>query len=83
MKIALGLAGYLRHEKQSFNNLVNTETLSSKISENILNISSLNQDLKRKIINETNIKINLLHPKTEKSISCNGKLTETLLKLRN
>ena len=69
--------------KQSFNNLVNTETLSSKISENILNISSLNQDLKRKIINETNININLLHPKSEKSISCDGKLTETLLRLNN
>ena len=69
--------------KQSFNNLVNTETLSSKISENILNISSLNQDLKRKIINETNININLLHPKSEKSISCGGKLTETSLRLNN
>ncbi len=69
--------------KQSFNNLVNTETLSSKISENILNVSSLNQDQKRKITNEVNININILHPKSEKSISCDGKLTETLLRLNN
>ena len=69
--------------KQSFNNLVNTETLSSKISENILNVSSLNQDQKRKIINEANININILHPKSEKSISCDGKIAETLLRLNN
>ncbi len=69
--------------KQSFNNLVNTETLSSKISENILNVSSLNQDQKRKITNEANININILHPKSEKSISCDGKLTEPLLRLNN
>jgi len=67
--------------KQSFNNLVNTETLSYTINENILNISSLNVDLKKKITNGTNIVINVMHPKSEKSIGCEGKLTDTLLKL--
>ena len=81
-KVIINKFGY-SFLKQSFNNLVNTETLSSKISENILNVSSLNQDQKRKIINEANININILHPKSEKSISCDGKIAETLLRLNN
>ena len=66
--------------KQRFNNLVNNETLSNSISENVLNISSLDSVLKKKIINETKIKISILHPKFEKSLSCDGKLIESVLK---
>ena len=69
--------------KQKFNNLVNNETLSNSISENVLNISSLDTVLKKKIINETKIKISILHPKFEKSLSCDGKLIESVLKKSN
>ena len=65
--------------KQKFNNLVNENILINKINENILNISLLNDDLKSKILDKTKIKIDIIHPKTEKNISCSGKLIDTEL----
>ena len=65
--------------KQKFNNLVNEDILINKINENILNISLLNDDLKSKILDKTKIKIDIIHPKTEKNISCSGKLIDTEL----
>ena len=59
------------------------ETQEKKFSENVLNISSLDTVLKKKIINETKIKISILHPKFEKSLSCDGKLIESVLKKSN
>ena len=65
--------------KQTFNNLVNEDILINKINDNILNISSLNEDLKNKIIDKTKIKINIIHPKTENNLSCSGNLIDTKL----
>ena len=68
---------------QKFNNLVNDDILSGVINENILNISSLNDEFKEKIIKKTTIKINIIHPKTIKNISCSGNLVDTELVLSN
>ena len=66
--------------KQSLNYSVNEESLSSIISDKILNISSLDKDLKKLIIENTIIKIEIIHPKNEKNISCSGKIISAELK---
>tara|TARA_B100001121_G_C18665385_1_gene611049 strand:+ start:1113 stop:1685 length:573 start_codon:yes stop_codon:yes gene_type:complete len=65
---------------QKLNNLVNDELLFNTISEKILNISTLNDSLKKKIIENTKIKINIFHPNNSKNLSCSGKLIDTELK---
>tara|TARA_B110000211_G_scaffold26864_1_gene27357 strand:- start:592 stop:1155 length:564 start_codon:yes stop_codon:yes gene_type:complete len=65
--------------RQNFNNLVNKDILTNKINDNVLNISTLNDDFKNKILDKTKIKINVLHPKAERNISCSGNLTDTEL----
>ena len=77
-KIFINKYGYSPF-KQSFNNLVNEEILIKKINDSILNISLLDDDLKNKILDKTKIKIDVIHPKNERSISCSGKLTDTEL----
>ena len=64
---------------QNFNNLVNNETLSNSINEQVLNISSLNSKIKKQVLETTEIKINVIHPKQEYSLSCGGKLIDTVL----
>ena len=65
--------------RQKFNNLVNEEILTNNINDYILDISSLNDDLKNKLLNKAKIKINLIHPKKESNISCSGRLVDTKL----
>ena len=65
---------------QSFNNLVNEESLANTIDKKILNISSLNDETKKTILEKTNIKINILHPREEKNLSCSGSLLSSELK---
>ena len=65
--------------KQKFNNLVNTENLSNSINEKVLNISSIDHNLKKKILEKIEIKINIIHPKLEKNISCGGKVIDAKL----
>jgi hypothetical protein len=65
--------------KQEFNNLVNTENLSKSINESVLNISSLDDNLKGQILEKTLIKINIIHPKLNKNKSCGGKLIDSIL----
>tara|TARA_B100000674_G_scaffold601_1_gene484 strand:- start:96 stop:668 length:573 start_codon:yes stop_codon:yes gene_type:complete len=67
--------------KQRFNNLVNNETLFNSINQSILNISSLDKELKKEIIENIEVEINILHPQLHKSVSCNGKLIDSLLKI--
>ena len=66
--------------KQSLNYSVNEENLSNVINDKILNISSLDENLKKLIIENTVIKIEIIHPKNEKNISCSGKLISAELK---
>ena len=65
---------------QKFNNLVNEEKLSNEINRKILNISTLDNKFKKKILDKTNVKINIFHPKVERNISCIGKITDPELK---
>ena len=62
-----------------FDYLVNEEILTNNINDYILDISSLNDDLKNKLLNKAKIKINLIHPKKESNISCSGRLVDTKL----
>ena len=64
---------------QNFNNLVNSETLSNSISEQVLNISSLDSNIKKQVLENTKIKINVIHPNQKYSLSCGGKLIDTEL----
>ena len=59
---------------------MNEENISSTINNKILNISALDKKLKRKIIDNTVIDIELIHPKTEKNIKCSGRIISTELK---
>ncbi len=67
--------------KQRFNNLVNNETLFNSINQSILNISSLDDDLKKDIIDNIEVEINILHPKSDGNLSCKGKLIDSLLEI--
>tara|TARA_E500000331_G_scaffold319226_1_gene331762 strand:+ start:130 stop:711 length:582 start_codon:yes stop_codon:yes gene_type:complete len=66
---------------QKLNNLVNEENISNIVNNEILNISSLNENLKDKILNNTNINIEVVHPKKEKNIICSGKLINPELEI--
>ena len=77
-KIFMNKYGY-SFLSQSFNNLVNEESLTKEINNKILNISSLDNEMKNYLLNKTKIKIKILHPKQEKSLSCSGKLLATEL----
>ncbi len=66
--------------KQSLNFSVSQDNLFNVVKNKILNISSLNEDVKKKIIENTSIKVDVIHPKKEKSISCSGKLISQELK---
>ncbi len=78
-KIFLNKSGY-SFFKQTFNNLVNEDTLSSAINESILNISSLDEKLKEQILENTFINIKIIHPYPESSIVCSGKIISSQLK---
>ena len=65
---------------QKLNNLVNKDLISDSINQNILNITNLNDDQKKEILNKTQIKISIIHPDNEKSILCLGKITDIELK---
>tara|TARA_B100000575_G_C23014890_1_gene584510 strand:+ start:475 stop:1032 length:558 start_codon:yes stop_codon:yes gene_type:complete len=60
---------------QKFNNLVNENSLSDSINKKILNISTLDDDFRGRILDKTNIAIKIFHPNIEKNISCSGKIT--------
>ena len=66
--------------KQSLNYSVNEENISSTINNKILNISASDKKLKKNIIDNTVINIELIHPKTEKNIKCSGRIISTELK---
>ena len=65
--------------RQRFNNLVNEENLENALNQGIFNISSLDKDTKKRLIENMEININVIHPKSEKSLSCGGKITDSEL----
>ena len=67
---------------QRLNNLANNQSLSKVINDKILNISSLNEEMKRELLNKTKIRINVLHPSNKKNLSCEGNLISNELKIK-
>ena len=60
---------------------MNNETLFNSINQSIINISSLDDELKKEIIDYIEVEINILHPQLDRSVSCEGKLIDSLLKI--
>ena len=77
-KIFMNKYGY-SFLRQRFNNLVNEENLEDALNQGIFNISSLDKEIKKKLIKNMEININVIHPKSEKSLSCGGKITDSEL----
>ena len=59
---------------QNYNNLVNEDSLANAINNKILNISVLSDEMKANLLKKTKIKINIVHPRSEKNLSCSGDL---------
>ena len=59
---------------QNYNNLVNEDSLANAINNKILNISVLSDEMKVNLLKKTKIKINIVHPRSEKNLSCSGDL---------
>ena len=77
-KIFLNKIGY-NFLTQKKNNLISKNDLTDVILRNILNISGINEDDKIKIINETQIEINIIHPDNINSIKCSGRINQVEL----
>ena len=77
-KIFLNKIGY-NFLTQKKNNLISKNDLTDVILRNILNISGINEDDKIKIINETQIEINIIHPNNINSIKCSGRINQVEL----
>ena len=78
-KIFLNKSGY-SFFKQTFNYMVNKDVLSSAVYKNILNISTLDNNLRKQILENTFVKVEIIHPKSEKNMVCSGKLISAELK---
>ena len=77
-KIFLNKVGY-NFITQKKNNFVNESDLTEVISNNILNLSGISIKDKEKLINETKIKIEIIHPNKINSIKCTGKINQVEL----
>ena len=64
----------IRFLTQNYNNLVNEDSLANAINNKILNISVLSDEMKANLLKKTKIKINIVHPRSEKNLSCSGDL---------
>ena len=66
--------------KQKLNYSVNEDNLTNSVYKNVLNISTLDDAVKREILNNAIINVEIVHPKSDKNIVCSGKLTSSELK---
>ena len=66
--------------KQSLNYSVTEDSIFNTINNKILNISTLDENLKKNIIENTVINVEVIHPKNEKNIKCSGKIISLELK---
>ncbi len=74
-KIFLNKVGYnLLTQKK--NNFVSESELTSTISSRILNLSGLSVKDKERIINDTQIEIEIIHPNKFHSIKCRGRINQ-------
>ena len=60
---------------------MNEDIISGSINEKILNITNLNDDAKKEILEKMEIKISIIHPNNESSIVCYGNITDIELKI--
>ena len=81
-KILVNKYGY-SFWRQTLNYQVNSETLSESLKSEVLNISSLDAKVKKHVLENTKIKINIQHPKNKYSLICQGKLVDDELSLKN
>jgi len=77
-RIFLNKIGY-NFFSQKKNNLINENDLNEVIISQILNFSGITRDEKIKIINETKIVINIIHPIKINSIKCTGSVNQVEL----
>ena len=59
---------------------VSEEILFNTIKKNVYNLVNISEKNIKESINQTNIKINILHPISRFNISCSGKITQLELK---
>ena len=67
--------------RQKKNESIDSEILYESIIDGVLDISNLNDEIKKKILSNTNIQINVIHPKLEKNVSCEGNILDKDLSL--
>jgi hypothetical protein len=75
-KIFLNKIGYYflsKANKKTFNQ----EDLNQVLKNQIFNFSGLTNKVKQSVIDNTEIKINIVHPINNKSIKCSGKINQT------
>ena len=75
-KIFLNKIGYYflsKKNKKTFNQ----EDLNQVLKNQIFNFSGLTNKVKQSVIDNTEIKINIVHPINNKSIKCSGKINQT------
>ncbi len=77
-KIFLNKVGY-NFLTQKKNNFVSESKLTSTISGRILNLSGLSVKDKERIINDTQIEIEIIHPNKFHSIKCRGRINQVEL----
>ena len=77
-KIFLNKVGY-NFLTQKKNNFVSESKLTSTISSRILNLSVLSVKDKERIINDTQIEIEIIHPNKFHSIKCRGRINQVEL----
>ncbi len=79
-KIFLNKYGY-SFLTQKFNNLVNEESLTNSLKDKVFNISSFNDALRQELIKKTRVNVKIIHPRSEKNITCGGKIIDTELSI--
>ena len=77
-KIFLNKVGY-NFLTQKKNNFVSESKLTSTISSRILSLSGLSVKDKEKLINDTQIEIEIIHPNKFHSIKCRGRINQVEL----
>ena len=77
-KIFLNKSGY-NFFSQKKNNFINESALTEIIASRILGISGISMADKEKLINDTQIEIEIIHPDKFSSIKCGGKINQVEL----
>jgi len=77
-KIFLNKVGY-NFFSQKKNNFVSESELTDVIASNILSLSGISIKNKKRLVNDTQIEIKIIHPNKFDSIKCSGKINQVEL----